>query len=142
MPSPRPATCAGAACVQQACIIIARPDSQFLCTHVYFFFVITHRSTVLSILISNLIHKYNSLTLAPNMPCMLLVFTGASDLNVNFRLSVCHGWTVNFFARFASCFNSNIMQELKTRTMPCGQSNSSMATTRTETTHGLTYSMT
>jgi len=40
--------------------------------HVYFFFVITHRS-VLSILISNLINKYSSLTLAPNMPCMLLV---------------------------------------------------------------------
>ena len=36
-------------------------------------FVITHRSTVLSILISNLINKYNSLTIAPNMPCMLLV---------------------------------------------------------------------
>ena len=37
------------------------------------FFVITHRFTVLSILISNLINKYNSLTLTPNMPCMLLV---------------------------------------------------------------------
>jgi len=39
-----------------------------------FLFVITHRSTVLSILISNLINKYNSLTLAPNVPCMLLVY--------------------------------------------------------------------
>ena len=36
-------------------------------------FVIIHRSTVLSVLISNLINRYNSLTLAPNMPCMLLV---------------------------------------------------------------------
>ena len=35
--------------------------------------VITHWSTVLSILISDLINKYNSLMLAPNMPCMLLV---------------------------------------------------------------------
>ena len=33
MPSPRPAACAGPACVQHACIIIiSRPDSQFLCT--------------------------------------------------------------------------------------------------------------
>jgi len=39
-----------------------------------FFFVITHRSTVLSILISYLINKYNSFTFAPNMPCMLIVF--------------------------------------------------------------------
>jgi len=47
-----------------ACLyIIARPDSQFLCMRVYFF-VITHRSTVLSILICDLINKYNSLTLA------------------------------------------------------------------------------
>jgi len=40
-----------------------------------FFGGITLRSTVLSIilLISNLINEYNSLTLAPNMPCMLLV---------------------------------------------------------------------
>jgi len=35
-------TSLGAACLY----IIARPDSQFLCRHVYFFFVITHRSTV------------------------------------------------------------------------------------------------
>jgi len=50
----------------------SQASSQFLCMHVYFFFVITHRS-VLSILISNLNNKYSSLTLAPNMPCMLLV---------------------------------------------------------------------
>ena len=35
--------------------------------------MITHRSTALPILISDLISKYNSVTLAPNMPCMLLV---------------------------------------------------------------------
>ena len=73
MPSPRPAACAGPACVQHAYILFASPDTQFLCTHVCFFFVITHTSTVLSILISNLINKYNTLTLTPNMPCMLLV---------------------------------------------------------------------
>ena len=33
--------------------------------------LLTHRSTVLSL--SNLTNKYNSLMLAPNMPCMLLV---------------------------------------------------------------------
>jgi len=63
MPSPWPqcSVCWNSLCA--ACLyIIARPDSQFLCTHVYFFFfVVTHRSTVLSIiLISNLINKYNS----------------------------------------------------------------------------------
>jgi len=51
------------------------------------FSVITHRSTVLSMLISNLINKYNSLTLAPNMPCMLLVVfmapTVSSGSNLN-----------------------------------------------------------
>jgi len=37
------------------------------------FFVLTHRTTALAILISDLISKYNSLTFAPNMPRMLLV---------------------------------------------------------------------
>jgi len=41
---------------------------------VFLSFVITHRSIVLSVLISNLINKYNSLTLAPNVTCMLLVY--------------------------------------------------------------------
>jgi len=61
---------------QRVCSMLvyySQAHSQFLCMHVYFFFVITRRS-VLSILISNLINKYSSLTLAPNMPCMLLVY--------------------------------------------------------------------
>ena len=75
MPPPRPAACAWPACVQHACheYIIARPDSSVVSVYAVYSFVITHRSTALPILISDLISKYNSLTLAPNMPCMLLV---------------------------------------------------------------------
>ena len=62
---------------QPVCSMLVYYSQAWLTVPVYAcvfpFFVFTHRSTVLSIIISNLNNKYNSLTLAPNMPCMLLV---------------------------------------------------------------------
>ena len=88
MPPPRPAACAWPACAWPACVqhacheyIIAKPDSSVAMYAVYFF-VITHRSTGLPILITDLISKYNSLTLAPNMPCMLLVSYSSRRLQI------------------------------------------------------------
>ena len=78
MPSPLPQCSVCWTSVCAACLY--RPHSQFLCMHVYWLLVITHRS-VLSILISNVIYKYSSLTLAPNMPGMLLVTTISSQFH-------------------------------------------------------------
>ena len=57
--------------------------------------------------------------------CLSVCLSVWMDRN-HFRLLFC--------ARFASCVNSK-----NTRREPHGQSNSSVATTRTETTHGLAY---
>jgi len=67
MPSPLPQCSVCAACLY----IIARRHSLFLCVHVYFFFVITHRS-VLSTLISNLINKYSSPKHALHAPSLVI----------------------------------------------------------------------
>ena len=105
MPSPWPVARDGPACVHAACLyIIARPDSQFLCTQVYFFFVITHRSTVLSILITNLINRYISLTIAPNMPCTLLVMTSYFAHVLNSYSGCSLYWRVVFILLSASNF--------------------------------------
>jgi len=102
---------------------LARPDSQFLCTCVFFsFFVIAHRSTVFSILISNLINKYNSLTLAPNMPCMFLVIynqntyserKGANDILV---VTWCSLWHFLFVFLTLSTMSKKLQDDGKTAT--------------------------
>ena len=51
---------------------IARPDSQFLCRHVYFFFC-DHTYIYCPLNIYQCFDQQIQLTLAPNMPCMLLV---------------------------------------------------------------------
>ena len=72
----------------------------------------------------------------------------SSDLNVNFVcLSVCHGPTayhksllaLTYFAHFHPALVEKSLK--RDEDMNHGQSNSSMATARTETTRGITYSV-
>ena len=67
------------------------------CIHMYCLCVCDYTSTVPSILISDLINKYDSLTLAPNMPCMLLTIQYKWIIIITARLRLLYIllWTGN-----------------------------------------------